>query len=84
MTLRAVLDRDVVRVFTFMHLADDFIQSDLQCIQAIHFSFISICKNEMSSLRRHTRFSVYAKGKRASHKLYYQYRAEQSITGADQ
>ncbi len=28
--------------FTFMHLADTFIQSDLQCIQAIHF-FISIC-----------------------------------------
>ncbi len=22
--------------FTFMHLADAFIQSDLQCIQAIH------------------------------------------------
>ncbi len=27
--------------FTFMHLADVFIQSDLQCIQAIHFS--SLC-----------------------------------------
>ncbi len=26
--------------FTFMHLADAFIQSDLQCIQAIHF-FVS-------------------------------------------
>ncbi len=26
-----------------MHLADTFIQSDLQCIQAIHFSFISMC-----------------------------------------
>ncbi len=25
-----------------MHLADAFIQSDLQCIQAIHF-FISMC-----------------------------------------
>ncbi len=25
-----------------MHLADTFIQSDLQCIQAIHFFFISI------------------------------------------
>ncbi len=24
-------------IFTFMHLADAFIQSDLQCIQAIHF-----------------------------------------------
>ncbi len=24
-------------LFTFMHLADAFIQSDLQCIQAIHF-----------------------------------------------
>ncbi len=28
--------------FTLMHLADAFIQSDLQCIQAIHF-FISMC-----------------------------------------
>ncbi len=27
---------------TFMHLADAFIQSDLQCIQAIHF-FLSVC-----------------------------------------
>ncbi len=27
--------------FTFMHLADAFIESDLQCIQAIHF--FSIC-----------------------------------------
>ncbi len=24
-------------IFTFMHLADAFIQSDLQCIQPIHF-----------------------------------------------
>ncbi len=28
--------------FTFMHLADAFIQRDLQCIQVIHF-FVSIC-----------------------------------------
>ncbi len=28
--------------FTFMHLADAFIQSDLQCIQAIHF-FQYVC-----------------------------------------
>ncbi len=28
--------------FTFTHLADAFIQSDLQAIQAIHF-FISVC-----------------------------------------
>ncbi len=28
--------------FTFMHLADAFIQSNLQCIQAIHF-FVSMC-----------------------------------------
>ncbi len=26
-----------------MHLADAFIQSDLQCIQAIHFIFFSMC-----------------------------------------
>jgi len=25
------------KTFTFMHLADVFIQSDLHCIQAIHF-----------------------------------------------
>ncbi len=31
--------------FTFMHLADAFIQSDLQCIQAIHFFiFLSVCQ----------------------------------------
>ncbi len=28
--------------FTFMHLGDTFIQSDLQCIQAIHF-LVSTC-----------------------------------------
>ncbi len=27
--------------FAFMHLADAFIQSDLQCIQAMHF--LSVC-----------------------------------------
>ncbi len=34
--------------FTFMHLADAFIQSDLQCIQAIIF-FLSVC---ITSLNR--------------------------------
>ncbi len=29
--------------FTFMHLADAFIQSDLQCIQAIHFFCQYVC-----------------------------------------
>ncbi len=29
--------------FTFMHLADTFIQSDLQCIQAIHFFYQYVC-----------------------------------------
>ncbi len=29
--------------FTFMHLADAFIQSDLQCIQAIHFFNQYVC-----------------------------------------
>ncbi len=33
--------------FTFMHLADAFIQSDLQCIQAIHF-FISMRVPELN------------------------------------
>ncbi len=28
--------------FTFMHLADAFIQSDLQSIQALHFFFVSV------------------------------------------
>ncbi len=28
--------------FTFMHLADAFIQSDLQCNQAIHLYFINM------------------------------------------
>ncbi len=26
-----------ISTFTFMHLADEFIQSDLQCIQAINY-----------------------------------------------
>ncbi len=30
-------------LFTFTHLADGFIQSDLQCIQAIHIFFVSTC-----------------------------------------
>ncbi len=29
--------------FTFMHLGDAFIQSDLQCIQAIHFFSQYMC-----------------------------------------
>ncbi len=29
--------------FTFMHFADDFIQSDLQCIQVIHLHLLSVC-----------------------------------------
>ncbi len=29
--------------FTFMHLADAFIQSDLHCIQAIHFLHQYVC-----------------------------------------
>ncbi len=29
--------------FTFMHLADAFIQSDLQCIQAIHLYCEYVC-----------------------------------------
>ncbi len=33
---------DIVCTFTFIHLADAFIQSDLQCIQVIHF-FVSTC-----------------------------------------
>ncbi len=31
-----------LKLFTFMHLADAFIQSDLQCIQAIHL--LSVCQ----------------------------------------
>ncbi len=33
--------KSVSLIFTFMHLADTFIQSDLQCIQHIHL--ISVC-----------------------------------------
>ncbi len=29
--------------FTFMHLADAFIQSDLQCIQAMHLYCLYVC-----------------------------------------
>ncbi len=29
--------------FTFMHLADAFIQSDLQCIQTIHLLSVCVC-----------------------------------------
>ncbi len=32
-----------IYAFTFMHLADAFIQSDLHCIQAIHFFFQYVC-----------------------------------------
>ncbi len=44
-TLLCVFVKDIHFVFitfTFMHLADAFIQSNLQYIQAIHF-FISMC-----------------------------------------
>ncbi len=33
----------MVNTFTFMHLADAFIQSDLQCIQAIHLYCQYMC-----------------------------------------
>ncbi len=32
----------LLSTFTFMHLADAFIQSDLQCIQVIHFSSVHV------------------------------------------
>ncbi len=32
-----------VPIFTFMHLADAFIQSDLKCIQAIHVLCFTMC-----------------------------------------
>ncbi len=41
--------------FTFMHLADAFIQSDLQAIQAIHFvsvySHDKICVNNSNKIK---------------------------------
>ncbi len=37
--LKAVFDF----TFTLMHLADAFIQSDLQCIQAINFFYEYVC-----------------------------------------
>ncbi len=33
--------KTITHSFTLMHLADAFIQSDLQCIQAIHFLYVS-------------------------------------------
>ncbi len=45
------LFNDFQGTFTFMHLADAFIQSDLQCIQAIHF-FVSTCAPWESNPRR--------------------------------
>ncbi len=36
-TARRFAFNDVYLTFTFMRLADAFIQSDLQCIQVIHF-----------------------------------------------
>ncbi len=33
----------ISKCFTFMHLADGFIQSDVQCIQAIHLFFPYVC-----------------------------------------
>ncbi len=38
------LHRDSPKSNTFMHLADAFIQSDLQCIRVIHFLFLSVCQ----------------------------------------
>ncbi len=35
-------------IFTFMHLADAFIQSDLQCNRAIHF--LSVCVMFVSNI----------------------------------
>ncbi len=36
-----IKDEKLLFTFTFMHLADAFIQSDLQCIQVIHL--LSVC-----------------------------------------
>ncbi len=36
--------------FTFMHLADAFIQSDLQCIQAIHVLSVSYPSQETTGI----------------------------------
>ncbi len=35
--------------FTFMHLADTFIQSDLQCIPAMHFWSVTFLQNQLWS-----------------------------------
>ncbi len=35
--------RSLPFTFIFIHLADAFIQSDLQCIQAIHFCMLPLC-----------------------------------------
>ncbi len=52
--------------FTFMHLADAFNQSDLQCIQALHFFFISMFKsNFKGQIKQKLRFKA-----TASHMLF--------------
>ncbi len=38
--------------FTFMHLADAFIQSDLQCIQAILFFYQYVQQNMYNSITK--------------------------------
>ncbi len=38
-----MIDTTQGRNFLHLHLADAFIQSDLQCIQVIHFLFVSMC-----------------------------------------
>ncbi len=41
--LKVILRNCVMFIFTFMHLADAFIQSDLQCIQALHLYCQYVC-----------------------------------------
>ncbi len=42
MTIKSVHGKDKENICIFMHLADAFIQSDLQCIQAIPFFSIFV------------------------------------------
>ncbi len=42
--------------FTFMHLADAFIQSDLHCIQVILLQFYSLCTGYLLSFVSATKY----------------------------
>ncbi len=57
----------IIIKFTIMHLADTFIQSDLQCIQAIHL----YCQYEFPGNRTHNLCAANAMLQSLSHRNTY-------------